>query len=108
MLIIEEIEQMLRPKKYSRGLELLPGESELPLCLQGSFWTEYAENLGEMRLLGFEIVKLFDEVASLKEEGKPIPDDFERRRLEAIEKLRAACQVCQDKALAIWKAANGK
>jgi hypothetical protein len=108
MLSIEEIERILRPKKYSRGLELLPGESELPICLQESFWAEYAENLGQARLLGFEIVKLMDEAANLQKEDKPLPDDFEQRKLEAIEKWRAACQTCQDKHLVIWKAANGK
>lgn len=108
MLTIEEIERMLQPRTYSRGLELLPGESGLPLCLQASFWTEYAENLGQARLLAFEIVKLMDGATTLKQAGNPIPDDFEGRWLEAIEKWRAACQVCQDKALVIWKAANDK
>lgn len=108
MLAIEEIERMLQPRTYSRGLELLPGESELPLCLQESFWAEYAKNLGEARLLGFDIVKLMDEAANLKKEDKPLPDDFDQRKLEAIEKCRAAFQICQDKALIIWKAANGK
>ncbi len=108
MLNLKEIEKMLKPRRFSGALELLPGESDLPFCLQGSFWAEFAENLGEARHLGFEIVKLMDEVAILQKEKKPISDDFDERWKGALEKLRDAFEKCQSKATIIYKVANNK
>ncbi|OGZ67691.1 MAG: hypothetical protein A3D35_01490 [Candidatus Staskawiczbacteria bacterium RIFCSPHIGHO2_02_FULL_34_9] len=106
MLDLEEIERILNPGKYRGSLELLPGESELPLCLQAPFWTEFAENFGEARRLGFEVVDLMDEIATLQKEGKSIPDDFDQRWKEAVEKMKGAFEKCQGKATIIWKEAN--